>query len=116
MIKSAKRAINAILGNADVKDKELLTVFTGVESLLNSRPLTAASNDPNDYPVLTLNHFLIGNVGGELAPETVDTFAFDPRNKWRRTKNSYVKHGRGGCVSILQVLAHARNGLLGRKI
>ena len=84
MIKSAKRAINAILGNADVKDEELLTVFTGVESLLNSRPLTAASNDPNNYPVLTPNHFLIGNVGGELAPETVDTLAFDPRNKWRR--------------------------------
>jgi hypothetical protein len=32
MIKSAKRAIKAILGNADVKDEELLTVFTGVES------------------------------------------------------------------------------------
>ena len=84
MIKSAKRAINAILGNADVKDEELLTVFTGVESLLDSRPLTATGNDPNDEPVLTPNHFLIGHMGGELAPESVDTLAFDPRKKWRR--------------------------------
>jgi hypothetical protein len=84
MIKSAKRAIKAILGNADVKDEELLTVFTGVESLLNSRPLTATSNDPNDDPILTPNHFLIGHMGGELAPETVDTLAFDPRKRWRR--------------------------------
>ena len=72
MIKSAKRAINAILGHADVKDEELLTVFTGVESLLNSRPLTATSKDPNDDPILTPNHFLIGHMGGELALETVD--------------------------------------------
>ena len=76
MIKSAKRAINAILGHADVKDEELLTVFTGVESLLNSRPLTATSNGPN--------HFLMGHMGGELAPETVDMLAFDPRKRWRR--------------------------------
>lgn len=40
MIRSAKRAVNAVLGNADVQDEELLTVFTGVESLMNSRPLT----------------------------------------------------------------------------
>ena len=36
MIRSAKRPIQAILGNADVKDEELMTVFTGVESLSNS--------------------------------------------------------------------------------
>jgi hypothetical protein len=37
MINSAKRAIAAVLPNADVNDEELQTVFTGVESLLNSR-------------------------------------------------------------------------------
>jgi hypothetical protein len=84
MIKAAKRAIYAILGNADVKDEELLTVFTSVESLLNSRPLTVTSDDPNDEQVLTPNHFLIGQMGGELAPETVDTVSFDPRKRWRR--------------------------------
>ena len=39
MIKAAKRAILAILGNADVTDEELMTAFTGAESLINSRPL-----------------------------------------------------------------------------
>ena len=56
MIRSAKRAILAILGNADVKYEELMTVFTGVESLLN---LTATGNDPNDEPILTPNHFYV---------------------------------------------------------
>ena len=40
MIKSAERAIAAVFPNADVNDEELQTVFTGVEILLNSRPLT----------------------------------------------------------------------------
>ena len=43
MIKSAKRAITAILKNADVKDEELMTAFCGVEALINSRPLTYQS-------------------------------------------------------------------------
>ena len=37
MIKAAKKGIRAVLGNADVNDEELMTVFVGVETLLNSR-------------------------------------------------------------------------------
>ena len=48
MIKSAKRAIFAVLADAYVNDEELETIFIGVESLLNSRPLTAVSDDHND--------------------------------------------------------------------
>ena len=40
MMKSAKRAINAILGNADITDEELMTAIIGAEGLINSRPLT----------------------------------------------------------------------------
>ena len=83
MIKSAKRAIYAILNEADVNDEELQTVFTGAQSL-NSRPLTTVSGDVNDEPVLTPNHFLIGQMGGELAPDTVDTTAVSVRRRWRR--------------------------------
>ena len=63
MIKAAKRAISAILKNADVTDEELYTCFIGVESLLNSRPLTTVIDNPNDDPVLTPNHFVIGQMG-----------------------------------------------------
>lgn len=35
MIKSAKRTIAAVLGDAEVNDEELETIFIGVESLLN---------------------------------------------------------------------------------
>ena len=86
MIKSAKRAIYAVLKDTDVNDEELQTVFTGAESLLNSRPLTTVTRDVNDEPVLTPNHFLIGQMGGELAPDTVDTTAVSVRRRWRRVQ------------------------------
>ena len=43
LVKSAKRAIYSILGNADINDEELLSAITGAEALLNSRPLTYLS-------------------------------------------------------------------------
>ena len=86
MIKSAKRAIYAIMGNADVNDEELTTVFTGAEALINSRPLTYQSASPHDDTPLTPNHFLHGQAGGQFAPETVDTTSFSLKKRWRRVQ------------------------------
>ena len=36
----------AILGNADIIGEELMTVFTGAEALIDSRPLTCQSANP----------------------------------------------------------------------
>jgi len=84
MIKAAKRAIVAILGNADVNDKELMTAFTGAETLINSQPLTYQSASPEDYSPLTPNHFLHGQVGGKFAPGTDEEIGCNPRKQWRR--------------------------------
>ena len=40
MIKAAKRAMHAILRNADVTDEELMRAMIDAEGLINSRPLT----------------------------------------------------------------------------
>ena len=72
MIKGAKRAVKAALGNADVTDEELVTAFTGAEALLNSRPFTYQSANPEGDTPLTPNGFLIGQIGGQFAPEFVD--------------------------------------------
>jgi len=83
MIKAAKRALRAILGEAIVTDEELLTAVTEVEALLNSRPLLYCSSDPKDEPVLTPNHFLIGQAGGQLAPPVAEEVSFNLKNRWR---------------------------------
>ena len=83
MIKSAKKAIIAILSNADIKDEELMTAFCGAEALINSRPLTYQSADIKDNVPLTPNHFLHGQMGGEFAPEVIDEVGYDPKRRWR---------------------------------
>ena len=83
MIKAAKRAIRAVLSNADINDEELMTAFVGVEALLNLRPLTYQTANSKDTTPLTPNHFFHGQVGGLSAPESVDEIGFNPRNRWR---------------------------------
>ncbi|XP_052218275.1 uncharacterized protein LOC127835894 [Dreissena polymorpha] len=91
MIKSAKRAISAILTSADISDEELITACTGAESLINSRPLTYQSANVDDCTPLTPNHFLFGQVGGQFAPDSVDDTDYSPIKRWRRVQE-LVKH------------------------
>ena len=84
MIKAAKRAISTIPQNADINDEELLTAFTGAELLINSRPLTYQTVNPNDTVPLTPNHFLIGQIGGQFAPKVDVETSYNPQKCWRR--------------------------------
>ncbi|XP_052806668.1 uncharacterized protein LOC128235920 [Mya arenaria] len=67
IIKSAKRAVYRILSGADVTDEELQTAFIEAKGLINSRPLSYQISNPSDNTVLTPNHFLHGQLGGEFA-------------------------------------------------
>ena len=81
MVKSAKKAIGAILGSADITDEELLSAFTGAKVLMNSRPRAYLSANLKDNLPSTPNHFLHGQVGGKFATESVDETDFHPRKR-----------------------------------
>ena len=83
MIKAAKRVTYGVLGQADANDEETQTVFAGDE---NSRHLTTVSGEVDDEVALTPNHFLIGHMGGELVPETVDMTTATLYKRWRRVQ------------------------------
>ena len=87
LVKVAKKTLKAIVGNARLTDDELQTAIKEVEALMNSIPLTYEGADPRDEPVLTPNHFLVGQLGGQLAPQVTDDIAFHPRNRWRLIQN-----------------------------
>ena len=91
LIKSSKRAIRAVLKNADFTDAELHAAFIGAEDLLNSRPLGYQSNDPNDFRTLTPASFLHGRLDGSILPPAVDNQDFNPKQRWRLIQST-LKH------------------------
>ena len=86
LIRSVKTALKIVLGNAVVNDYTLMTWLTGVESLVNSRPLTIVSDDVNDLEALTPSHFLLGRGNFNLAPTTISEDQIDDRARWKQVQ------------------------------
>ena len=60
MVRSCKKSVKAIVGNRTLTDDVLSTTMCLVEEIMNSRPLTSVSDDPEDLEALTPNHVLLG--------------------------------------------------------
>ena len=71
-VKVAKKTLKETVGNAGLPDDEQQTAMKEVEALMNSRPLTYEGAYPRDEPVLTPKYFLVGQLGGQLAPQVTD--------------------------------------------
>lgn len=59
-VKSCKFHLRRVVGNANLTYEELSTTLAQIEAVLNSRPISPLSTDPNDLLPLTPAHFLIG--------------------------------------------------------
>ena len=86
LIRSTRTALKAILGNSLVDEEVLTTVLTEVESILNSRPLSPASDDPNDCEPLTPNHLLLQRPVHTLPPGSFVKEDILVRKKWRQAQ------------------------------
>ena len=60
LVQSCKKTMIEVLDNRSITDKVLSKTMCLVEKILNARPLTAVSDDPEDLTALTPNHFLLG--------------------------------------------------------
>jgi hypothetical protein len=59
-VKSVKHHLKRILDDHPLNYEQFATVLCRIEAVINSRPLTPLSNEPNDLRVLTPAHFLTG--------------------------------------------------------
>lgn len=58
-VKSMKYHLKRVVGSRTLEQRQFKTLLCKIEATLNSRPLTALTDDPNDLRALTPAHFLI---------------------------------------------------------
>ncbi|XP_055642941.1 uncharacterized protein LOC129779482 [Toxorhynchites rutilus septentrionalis] len=60
-VKAFKHHFRRVIGLDSLSAEVMQTILCPIESCLNSRPLTALSEDPSDMKILTPGHFLVGS-------------------------------------------------------
>lgn len=84
-IRTVRAILTSLLQQQRLDDDGLHTLFCNVESIVNGRPLTKLSDDPNDELPLTPNHLLLLRSGPVLPPcLTVKQDLY--RRRWRQVQ------------------------------
>lgn len=82
-VKSVKHHLRRIVGQTKLTFEELSTVLTQIEAVLNSRPISALSSDPNDINPLTPGHFLIGSSLNSLPETSYEDTTIAHLSRWK---------------------------------
>lgn len=72
-VKSVKYHLKQVLGDTILTYEEMTTLLTQIEVILNSRPLTPLTDDPEDLNALTPGHFLIGSTLAIIPEPSLET-------------------------------------------
>ena len=88
LIRSVRKAMNAVLSKpgAAIPLETLRTVFAEVTSILNSRPISPASDDPSDMEPLTPNHLLLQRRNLAIPPGVFAKEELYSRKQWRHAQ------------------------------
>ena len=76
----------AILSSRRLTEETLSKTMCLVEQVLNARPLTCASSDPDDFEALTPNHFLLCRAAVALPVGVVKPDDFNHRRVFRESR------------------------------
>jgi len=83
-VKNFKKIFRVVTLNAILNYEELNTFSAQIEAILNSRPLTPLTEDPNDLRYISPAHFLIGRPLTVLPFHVPTTTHVDNRSRWRQ--------------------------------
>ncbi|XP_058817090.1 uncharacterized protein LOC131680393 [Topomyia yanbarensis] len=82
-VKSFKTALKKTVGPRTLLFDEFQTVITQVVAVLNSRPITPISNDPNDFEALTPGYFLVQRPLTAIAEPNLDSVPTNHLSSWQ---------------------------------
>ncbi|KYQ57720.1 hypothetical protein ALC60_03312 [Trachymyrmex zeteki] len=88
-VKSTKLHLKRIVGDTPLTFEEMYTVLTQVEAVLNSRPISPLSNDPNDLSYLTPGHFLVGDSLTTVLQQDVTHLPNNRLLRWQRVSQIF---------------------------
>lgn len=81
-VKSCKYHLKRVVGNHLLNFEELTTLMCRIEAILNSRPLTTMSSDPNELAPLTPAHFLISQPFTEIPEPDITLIPTNRLQRW----------------------------------
>ena len=85
-IRSVRKVLNALCREQMLTEESLITLMCECEAIVNGRPITTVSSDPNDLTPLTPNSLLLMKNTASLPPGTFDVKDNYSRRRWRQTQ------------------------------
>ena len=86
LICSIRKVLNSTLQTQHLDEEGLQTALCEVEAILNSRPITRESTDPNDLEGLTPNHLLLLKSSLCLPPGLFQKNYVYARRRWKQVQ------------------------------
>ncbi|KAK2920523.1 hypothetical protein Q8A73_000008 [Channa argus] len=86
LIRSVRKVLSATLKDQSLDEEGLQTLLCEVEAILNSRPITTPSDDPNDLEALTPNHLLLLKTQPSIPQGVFQEDDLYSRRRWRQVQ------------------------------
>ncbi|XP_061919404.1 uncharacterized protein LOC133660184 isoform X1 [Entelurus aequoreus] len=91
LIRSVRQVLNSTLHQQIIDDEGLHTIFCEAEAILNSRPLSTVSPDPQDLEPLTPNHILLLKTQPIIPPGTFEKRDLYARRRWKQERQKWTQ-------------------------
>ncbi|XP_055522618.1 uncharacterized protein LOC129716807 [Wyeomyia smithii] len=86
-VKSFKTHFRKTIGLRTLNVDEMQTALAQIEAVLNSRPMTPVSSDPNDFEALTPGHFLVHRPLTAIPEPDLQGVPFNRLSIWQRAQS-----------------------------
>ncbi|XP_070165291.1 uncharacterized protein [Polyergus mexicanus] len=107
-VKGLKFHLKRAIGSRTLSQIEFATLLCQIEACLNSRPISALHDDPNDFSALTPGHFLVGRPLVSPPEESVLDIDSNRLSRWQQVRALLEQIWRSWSSDYLHTLQQRR--------